>query len=143
MNPEADQILGVSAMRLMGDFAPALDTQYRQAMAQVVALLLMMSAQEYDRAADIRVAENEDMRGLFGELVPSIADAGLRGELETALAMRDNSLRISALNASNEILRRLLIRLHVHVEETGADTRRIWDVLKAMASRRTLTLPVG
>jgi hypothetical protein len=48
---------------------------------------------------------------------------------------------VSALNAANEKLRRLLIRLQAHIEDAGGDTRRIWDVLKAMAARRTLVLP--
>lgn len=141
MRPEIDQILNFSAMKIIGEFAPALGTQYGQGMAQVVAGLMMMAAQEFDRAADIRFAENEDMRGLFRALSPQIADAGLRAELDAASEGRDESLRISALNASNENLRRLLIRLHVQVEEAGGDTKPIWDVLKAMAARRTLALP--
>jgi hypothetical protein len=141
MKPEADQILNFSAMKIIADFAPALGTQYGQGMAQVVAVLLMMAAQEYDRAADIRLAENEDMRGLFRELAPRICDADLRGELEKAAAMRDASLRISALNDSNAMLRRLLIRLHAQFDDTGADTGPVWRVLKSMADRRTLTLP--
>lgn len=141
MKPEIDQILNLSALKIIGEFAPAIGTQYGQGMAQVVAGLMLMAAQEYDRAADIRVAENADMRALFGELGPQVSDARLRGELETASTTSDASLRVSALNKSNEALRRLLIRLHAQMDETGADTRRVWDVLKAMAARRTLTLP--
>lgn len=141
MKPEIDQILNLSAMKIIGEFAPAMAAQYDQGMAQVVAGLMLMAAQEYDRAADIRVAENADMRALFGEMAPQVADAGLRGELEKAAATRDESFRVSTLNASNETLRRLLIGLHARMDETGADTRRIWDVLKAMAARRTLVLP--
>ncbi len=141
MKPEIDQILTFSAMKIMGEFAPAMATQYGQGMAQVVAGLMMMAAQEYDRAADIRVAENRDMRALFRELAPGLSDAGLRGELEAAAATHDTSLRISALNDSNQALRRLLIRLHAQMDDGGADTSRIWVVLKAMATRRTLALP--
>lgn len=141
MKPEIDQILNLSAMKIIGEFAPAMAAQYDQGMAQVVAGLMMMAAQEYDRAAEIRVAENQDMRALFAELAARVSDAGLRGELDRAVATRDTSLRISALNETNEMLRRLLIRLHALMDDTGADTRRIWDVLGAMAARRTLTLP--
>ncbi len=110
-------------------------------MAQVVAGLMLMAAQEYDRAADIRVAENADMRALFGELAPQMSGWACAAIWRRLPATHDASLRVSALNASNETLRRLLIRLHAQMDETGADTRRIWDVLKAMAARRTLTLP--
>lgn len=141
MKPETDQILNLSALKLMTELAPAMGAQYDQGMTQVVAALLIMSAQEYDRAADIRAAENADMRALFAELAPVVREAGLRKELEAAAAEGDESLRVSALNAANEQLRRLLIRLQVHVEDAGGETRRIWDVLKAMAARRTLVLP--
>ena len=115
--------------------------QRAERQAQVVAALMFMSAQEYDRAADIRASENVDMRALFKLLAPQIADADLCRDLEAATASREESLRISSLNASNEHLRKILIRLHAHLDETGADTRPVWDVLKAMAARRTLTLP--
>ena len=141
MKPEADQILMFSAIKLASEYAPQIPTQYGQGMAQVVAALMFMSAQEYDRAADIRASENADMRALFKLLAPQVADAGLRRDLETAASAREESLRISSLNASNEQLRNVLIRLHAHLDETGADAKPVWDVLKAMAARRTLTLP--
>jgi hypothetical protein len=141
MKPETDQILMLSGLKLVSDFAPQIPTQYGQGMAQVVAALMFMSAQEYDRAADIRASENVDMRAMFKLLAPQIADAELRRDLETAAAAREESLRISALNASNEHLRKVLIRLHAHLDETGGDAKPVWDVLKAMAARRTLTLP--
>jgi len=141
MKPETDQILNLSALKLMTELAPSMGAQYDQGMTQVVAALLIMSAQEYDRAADIRAAENADMRALFADLAPMVGDAGLREELEAAAVERDGSLRVSVLNAVNERLRRLLIRLQVHVEDVGGDTRRIWVVLKAMAARRALVLP--
>ena len=83
----------------------------------------------------------DNPQALFKLLAPQIADAGLRRDLETAASAREESLRVSALNASNEHLRKILIRLHAHLDETGADTSPVWDVLKAMAARRTLTLP--
>lgn len=141
MKPETDQILNLSALKLMTELAPAMGAQYDQGMTQVVAALLIMSAQEYDRAADIRAAENTDIRALFAELVSVVGDADLHKELVAAAAERDDSLRVSALNAANEKLRRLLIRLQVHIEDAGGDTRRVWDVLKAMVARRTLVLP--
>ena len=40
-------------------------------------MMLSLSAKEYDRGADIRFAENNDMRALFGELAaPCGDDAG-------------------------------------------------------------------
>ena len=141
MKPEADQVLMFSAIKLASDYAPQIPTSYGQGMAQVVAALMFMSAQEYDRAADIRVSENVDMRALFKLMAPQIADAGLRRDMEKAAAAREESRRVSSLNATNEALRKVLIRLHAHLDETGADAGPVWDVLKAMASRRVVSLP--
>jgi hypothetical protein len=144
MKPEVDQILGLSAQQLMGTLAPLLPTGYAQGAAALTSFMLMLSAEEYDRAADIRVADNSDMRALFRELAPRVGDGSLKRKLETAAASRDASLKIAALDEANYELRRLLIALQEHVE-TRKDARdaekRIWGVLKASAERRVLKMP--
>jgi len=59
-----------------------------------------------------------------------------------AAATKDTSLAISALNAANAELRRLLIALQVHVEDLRdrAAQKRIWDALNTIASRRVVSL---
>ena len=138
MSPEVDQILKISASQLAGIIAPMLPEGYAQGQASLLSFMLMMSAQEYDRAADIRVKENDDMRALFGACAPSIADASLRTELEAAATTRDETLAISALNGSNAKLRTLLIRLQTELESQGnkQGQERVWGVLKRMAERR-------
>ncbi len=142
MTPDADAILNISAEQLTGQILPALGTSYLQGTVMLTALLMKFAAREYERGADIRAAENADMRTLFGELAPDIGDAALRAQLEAAAATRDASLTISALNAANAELRSVLIALQTCVEEAGAPAaqKRIWDVLKAMASRRVVSL---
>ena len=144
MKPEVDQILNLSAQQLMGTLAPLLPTGYAQGAAALTSFMLILSAEEYDRAADSRAADNADIRALFRELAPRIGDAALKTKLEAAAASRDPSLKISALDEANYDLRRLLIALHTHVE-TLKDSRdaekRIWNVLKASAERRVLKMP--
>jgi len=142
MNPDAQDILNKSADQLMGELAPALNAQYSQGTAAVMALLLKFAGKEYERGADIRAAENADLRALFAELAPRVGDAALRKRVEGAAATRDTSLAISALNAANHDLRGTLIALQVWVEDTGTreDQHRIWHVLKASADRRLVTL---
>jgi hypothetical protein len=142
MKPEAGDILGTAADQLMGQIAPNLNAHYLQGSLAVQALLLKFAAREYERGADIRFAENADMRALFAELAPNIGDAALRAQLTGAAATRDKSLTISALNAANAELRRLLIALQVHLEDLGdrAAQKRIWDALNVMASRRVVSL---
>ena len=142
MKPEVDQILGLSAGQLMGVLAPQLPAGFAQGSASLLGIMMMLMAQEYDRAAEIRARENDDMRALFREAAAKIADTDLKTMVTRAGETRDASLKISALNAENTELRRVLIRLQAHAEEKGlADIeRRIWDVLKALADRRLIRL---
>jgi hypothetical protein len=142
MKPEVDQILGLSTAQLMGTIVPLLPTSFAQGSAALMGFMLMFAAQEYDRAADIRVAENGDMRRLFRDAAPTIADAELKAALLRAADTRDDSLKVSMLDVANGGLRRVLIRLQEHAEDNALRDleRRIWDVLKASAERRLLKL---
>lgn len=142
MKPDAQDILNKSADQLMGQLAPALSATYSQGTAAIMALLMKFIAKEYERGADIRTADNNDMRALFTELAPHVGDAELRKRLEAAASTRATSLAISALNAANHDLRRILIALQIWIEDNGTreDRQRIWSVLNAMADRRAVSL---
>jgi len=141
MNPEVGTILGLTAQKIAQGFGEQ-GAAFAAGQAGLIGLMLGMSAAEYERAADIRVAENADLRALFAELAADIPDAALRGKLEAAAAAKDESLRISVLNAANDALRRLLTDAMVDAEGRGAKAgeRRIWTVLQAMAARRVVPL---
>lgn len=148
MKPDVDQILGLSAGQLLATVAPLLPAGYAQGTTSLIAFMLMLSAQEYDRAAEIRATENAELRALFAELASLAGDADLRSALADAAITKDKSLNISALNASNQALRRLLIALQAQIEDMrGPDARqaerRIWEVLRAGAARRLVRLPGG
>lgn len=145
MNPEADKILSTSSMRLATVVAPALSDGYAQASLGLTNLLLALVGKEYERGADIRASENSDIREAFAELTPLVADNALKAKLASAAREKDASLRISALNAANYELRRLLTQLQEHLEEQdGAKARagekRIWQLLKTIAARRLVSL---
>ncbi|HEY1710938.1 MAG TPA: hypothetical protein VGG10_21925 [Rhizomicrobium sp.] len=137
MRPEVSELLRTTAMQVPGIAAP---TAYALGSAGLIAGLLMIASQEYDRAAETRMNDNADMRALFAELAPAIADATLRAKLETAAKTTDPSIRISVLNAANADLRKLLIVLQTYVEEVGdtAAQKRVWGVLNTSANRRML-----
>jgi len=141
MSPEVPTILQLSLARLMGGI-----TEHGAAFAQgqmgLIGMMMTLSAKEYERGADIRHTENEDMRALFGELAGGVKDAALKAKLVDAAKSKDESLRISVLNEKNYALRRLLTEAQVYAEDNGAKDaeKRIWAVLKAMAARRLVTL---
>jgi hypothetical protein len=139
MRPEVNQLLQTTGIQLAGIAAP---TAYAQGSAGLMTGLLMISAAEYDRAAETRVADNDDMRALFAALAPTVKDAGLRAQVDAAAATKDASIRISALNTANAELRKVLIALHTHVEDAGdrEAQKRIWTVLNASAERRMLAV---
>jgi hypothetical protein len=142
MKPEVDQILGISAGQLMSQVAPLLPNTFAIGGASLLGIMMTFAAQEYERGAEIRVAENADMRALFRDATPQIDDAELKAVLSKAAATEDRSLKISMLNAENTELRWVLIRLQTHAEDKGLRDieRRIWDVLKASAERRLLRM---
>jgi VIT1/CCC1 family predicted Fe2+/Mn2+ transporter len=141
MNPEVGTIIDLSVMKIAGGVSEH-GAAFAQGTIGLIASVLSMAAKEYDRGADIRFAENNQIRALFAELAPRVHDAALRARLVAAAAAKDESLRISALNESNYALRRLLTALQIDAEEHGAREaeRRIWAVLKDLAARRLVQL---
>jgi hypothetical protein len=141
MSPEVPTILQLSLQRLMGGVSEH-GAAFAQGQMGLIGMMLTLSAKEYERGADIRHSENQDMRALFGALAPGVADAALKAKLSEAAKSKDESLRISVLNANNYALRRLLTEAQIYAEDHGAAEaqKRIWAVLKAMAARRLVTL---
>ncbi|HEY2069405.1 MAG TPA: hypothetical protein VGG48_07615 [Rhizomicrobium sp.] len=141
MKLDTSSVLAISTAQLMGAIAPQLPPGYPQAMASLTGFLLTFCAQDYENGADLRAAENADMRALFAELGLKLGDTALKAKLATAAASKDASLKISALDAANAELRTLLIALHEAVESDVAANARVWTVLKDMAARRVLKMP--
>lgn len=142
MSPEANAILMQSFMKLAFEVAPALPAGYGQGSVATTGILLLMASQEYERGAEVRALENREMRALFARHAARFP--ALDVELRAAAAETDGSLAISALNAANARLRRLVIALQTAADEDAgsADVRRdIWALLTAAAQRRLVHLP--
>ena len=80
MTPDVDGLLRTSFLTLVGEVAPALGG-YLAGSAGAIGALLFMAAAEYERGADIRVAENAEMRALLAEGASLVAYADLAGRL--------------------------------------------------------------
>lgn len=134
MIPETDTMLNAAAGKLLMEIAPNMAPGYSQGSASTLAMVLILSAQEYGRAAETRAWENDRMRSM-------LARAGLEvGEPAASLSIAD-------LNAENAKLTRSLIALHEAVEahagpQDEALESEILDFLKESAARRRLYLPV-
>ena len=145
MKPDIGRVLEVMAGTLMVDVAPNVAPPYRQASVFANALLLTNIREELDRIAERRVDENRALRAIFATAAPDVADAALRARLVAAAESQEVSLRISALDASNEALRQLAIELHAYVELQDVPAARrieasLWRELAASTERRKLGL---
>ena len=102
----------------------------------LVALLSLLAAQETERGAAARVAENAAIRATLD------AAAGDYG-LDVAALPSTEALSFAALDRVNAALREALIRLHEAVEARGDRTRHhaILRLYVKMAELRRLDLP--
>ncbi|MGX1199248.1 hypothetical protein [Parvibaculum sp. MBR-TMA-1.3b-4.2] len=146
MKPVVDNVLQGCFATLLMEVAPHLGAEYSVGDVSVMGLMLFMSAEEYDRAAEVRTEDNSEMRSIFAEAASQIEDAGLRRRLSDASDIRDTSLRISALDSVNDALKTVLIDLQTYLEGQSGDwaahmERRIWKHLSDSAERRKLPYP--
>jgi hypothetical protein len=120
--------------------SPDAGPEYFASRVGMISMLANLAAQEADRAAAAAVAENADMRGLFAEALAY--DGALGGRLGAAAHETDADLSLTALDAVNARLRRLLIALHERVEDAGdaALDRAILALYVRMAAGRRLQL---
>ena len=99
MIPETDAMLNVVAGKMLTDIAPNMAPGYSQGSASTLAMVMILAAQEYGRAADTRAWENAKMREILS-----------RAGIETGAP--PETLNIAALNAENGKLTQSLIALH-------------------------------
>jgi hypothetical protein len=142
MKPSPELVLNQTFAKIAMEMGPALPAGYGQASATTTAVLLLMVAQEFGRAADIRVRENRVMRALFSDAARSV-DAALAAKLRAAAGVRDEDLTIAALDRANGELKTLLIELQTYAELKGdrALELRILRFLSEAAEARQIFLP--
>jgi len=142
MKPTPDLVLNHAFAKIAMEMGPALPPGYGQGSATLVGVLLLMVAQEFNRAADIRVKENAAMRALFGEAAGK-GGVALSSRLKKAAGGADPDLNIATLDRTNVELKSLLIELHAQVEESGdkALGARILNLLRDAATARQVFLP--
>ena len=101
----------------------------------MIALASIIAAQEAERGAAVRVAENAAIRAVLGDAAYPVTDAPPDAG--------DGDVSIAALDAANAALRRRLIELHLAVEAAGDRTRdrAILALYRRMADGRRLVLP--
>ena len=151
MAPEVGDILRASFLQMLTQIAPQMKNDYDARSVSLLGTILMLCAEEYERAADIRVKENDAMRALFlkAQLLKAqrlMGDARLAEEIARAAKRKEQSLEISELNQVNHDLKRALIRLQSFCEEEKAPwaeemEKEIDACLQLIAKGRIIELP--
>ena len=131
-------------MDLMTRVIPAISPVYHQGTIGMIASMLAIAAEEWDRAASRRIEENIAIRAIFKSAANSVASSELRARLESLAKGVDADFRVSTLEKSNCELRAALIELHAAIENTpGARAREIegeiWRELVKSTERRKLS----
>ena len=144
MKPEVDVVLRSLMTKLLLEVAPAVGDAYVRSNVEAMGTLLAAAAEEFDRAAEIRVAENRSMRAILLAAAEHVCAPELRRRLIAAAEEPEPSLRIGDLNAANDRLRALVIELHALVENREEEWARridgmIWGELEASARRRAIS----
>lgn len=132
-------LLGLNEF-LRDTIAPAISDPYVAPMARLSGMLLNICANGFDDAAELRVHENAEIRGILGEAA-ALVDAPLASELKAAAAKADPGLKISLLDAENHRLRVLLVAAQSAIEEmpipaAKALNQRIWQLLESIEAKR-------
>jgi hypothetical protein len=140
MTPSVTEVMRGCAAALSQPPSPDAGPDYFASRVGMISMLANLAAQEAEHAASAAAAENTDIRALFADA--SAYDGALGGRLGMAAHQTDTDLSLTALDAANAGLRRLLIELHERVEDAGDAglDRAILALYVTMAAGRRLQL---
>jgi len=139
MIPRGSEAIRHLVTRVAQDLVPKARDAYTAADLGYLTVLMGMIAQDYDRAAEVLVAEHAALQPILREAARHLGDADLKKRIAEALAAEAPSLRVSDLTARSDAALKLLIDLHAAIEAAegaGADWARavngeIWRFLEA------------
>ena len=140
MNLTIDNALHGIEELLRERIAPEISDPFAAQMARLSCMLLRISANSVDDAAELRVEENASIRALL-----AAAAAHLGGELAKRLSeaaqSSDPRLRLSVLDGECDRLRRLLVEAQAALETGTTEAefaldQQIWRLLEAIEIRR-------
>ncbi|HEY2707950.1 MAG TPA: hypothetical protein VGI95_07845 [Caulobacteraceae bacterium] len=138
MTPSVREVMAGTAAALSVPPSPDAGPDYFASRMGLIGALAGLAAREADHAAAAALAENADIRAVFQGAAPRYVEL----DLAPVAAETDTDLTLTALDAANARLRRLLITLHEAVEAASdaSTNRTILDLYVRMAAGRRLRL---
>jgi hypothetical protein len=150
MIPKGAQGIGNLVNRIGRDLIPRAADAYTATDLGYFTMLLGMVAQDYDRAADVLVAEHAALGSILSEASSHIEDAALRSRIADAIAAEPASLRVSDLATRGDATMRVLIDVHAEVESAlaagaawaGPLNDNIWRFLETHVAAQAYDVPM-
>jgi hypothetical protein len=121
MIPKGSAGISHLATRMLSGLMPKAADAYMGADIGMMAAMIGLVAQDYDRAAEVLMSDLEAAAAIFRDAMPHIADEALKRRMAEAADLRPTSLRVEALNAQADQATRVLIDLHEAVEAAVDD----------------------
>jgi hypothetical protein len=148
MIPKGSEGIGHLAHRLMVDLLPKAATPYAGADLAMIAQLLALVGQDYDRAVDVMILEHGEICEILRDSEPRLGDPHWSRRIQSVLAATPSSFRVQALTARADIALQALIDLQARIEEEEAGgaswaaalNRRIWRFLEGHVERHSYQL---
>lgn len=138
MIPDTPQAIGFLAQRLLTHVLPELKTNFATADVALLTTLLTMVGQDFDRAAQVRLQDIQEMRALFARAA-ELPELQQRHEaLARASAKPLDDLRVQSLDDLHGEHAQLLIDLHRRSEtlrDASPAARRLDEAIWAYYER--------
>lgn len=150
MIPQAQTALDLLADKIMTGLSPVISNEYAVIDSLLIAGLMKCLAQDFDRAAQVRMDDLSAMQVLFTDSLGVIKQEALRSELQHYIGQQSTpDLSVSALTKAHASASELLIKLHCEVERlcpqpNASDLNQaIWAYLGAHVQRHQYDVALG
>lgn len=141
MRPDPGRVLQGVAVNLLTNVMQEIRTPFGLQTVGIAGSLAMMTAEEFDRAADRLVSENRAVRAILADGLPLVSGDNAAAVSAAIATPPAAGFKVSSLLAENDAVRAGLIALHAGVEqaatpEARAMDERIWAELIESTRRR-------
>jgi len=145
MIPQGAQGVGHLATRIVTDLLPKAADDYMAADLGMIAGLLGLVAQDFERGTEVLLADIADIHAILETAAPRFAGSDLGRRMAAEVARLPSGMRLSQLTAHTDGAMRVLIDVHAAVE-AAADAGEgwakmpdlaIWTFLDAHVARRS------
>ena len=130
--------------RLLNDVVPQIEDAYMMSDLAMIAEMINLIAQDFDRAADVLTTDRDDILNIFRSLSDQPELSAMKPKIAELVEPKSESLRIEELNAHMDKMLPVLMDFHASVEQAVASgapwaeaaNRQIWAFYEDYVKRR-------